>query len=306
MSNRFSQKSLTYYFLFMSVYLAWIFLGIGFRSDHLPLILIIAITYIYSEKSHRFLIGFFALAMSWVLLDSLRIFPSFMYNDVHIEEIYRAEIQFFGISTAEGMTITPNEYLKTIANPILDFITGFTYLMWTPVPFIFGFVLFLKNRNLLLRFSICFFLTNVIGVIIYYSYPAAPPWYVDLYGFEEHFDIPGSAAGLLRFDEMTGTNIFEGIYSKSFNVFGAVPSLHSAYPLISTYYAKKHGLKWGTILLVIFTIMTWFSAVYSIHHYVIDVVLGIFCAIFAIAFFEKILLKTKVDDLIKKLTIYIT
>lgn len=289
----------------MGLYLLWIFLGIGYRTDHLPFIAILITCYFLTESTHKFLICMLGLALSWILLDSLRAFPSYMYNDVHIEEIYNAELNLFGISNTEGVKITPNQLMQSIANPVLDFITGFTYLMWTPVPFIFGLYLFFKNKNILIRFALCFLITNIIGVIIYYSYPAAPPWYVDIYGFDEHFDIPGSAAGLLSFDNITGTTIFHDIYSKSFNVFGAVPSLHSAYPIISAYYAKKQGLKFGTVLLVIFTIMTWFSAVYSIHHYVIDVVLGIFCAIFAIAFFEKFLMRTKVHELIRKLTIYV-
>lgn len=289
----------------MSLYLLWIFLGIGFRTDHLPFIGILVFTYFLSETTNKFLVCMFGLALSWILLDSLRAFPSYLYNHVHIEEIYNAEMKLFGMTNAEGVKITPNALMKSIANPFLDFITGLTYLLWTPVPFIFGTYLFIKNRNILIRFTLCFLLTNVIGVIIYYSYPAAPPWYVDIYGFKEHFDIPGSAAGLLNFDKLTGTSIFNDIYSKSFNVFGAVPSLHSAYPIISAYYARKQGLTLVTIFLIIFTIMTWFSAVYSIHHYVIDVGLGIFCAIFAIAFFEKFLLRTRVNELIRKLTFYV-
>ena len=53
-------------------------------------------------------------------------------------------------------------------------------------------------------------------------------------------------------------------------------------------------------------VLTWFAAVYSIHHYVIDVVLGIFCAIFAIAFFEKVFLPSKAGNRIRKLTNYLT
>lgn len=289
----------------MALYLSWIFFGIGFRADHLPFILIIAITYVYSESTHRFCIAAFALAMSWVLLDSLRVFPSYLYNTVHIEDVYNLELQLFGLTGDNGEQITPNDYLKSVANPVLDFITGFTYLMWTPIPFALGLYFFLKNRSLLLRYSICFLLTNIVGVIIYYSYPAAPPWYVDLYGFEKNLSIPGSAAGLLRFDELTGTTIFHDIYSKSFNVFGAIPSLHSAYPVVSAYYARKQGLKIGYFLLIIFMISTWFAAVYSIHHYVIDVVLGIICAIFAIAFFEKLFLPSKAGTLIRKLSEYL-
>ena len=288
----------------MSLYLGWVFLFVGYRSDHLPFMLILGSMYLLTEGTHKFFLGFFGLTLSWILLDSLRVFPSYLYNDVHIEDIYHAEKALFGIQV-DGVKMTLNEYFRLHNSPILDFITGFTYLMWTPFPVALGIYLFITDRNLLLRFTMGFFLANVIGVFIYYTYPAAPPWYVELYGFERKFDIPGSAAGLLSFDKMTGTHIFEGIYSKSFNVFGAIPSLHSAYPIIAVYYAWKKRMKIGLVILFIFMLMTWFSAVYSIHHYLVDVVLGIFCAIFAIVILEQIILRSSIKKLIDKLSNYI-
>jgi len=277
----------------------------GYRSDHLPFVLLLGISFLLTEGSHRFFIGFLGLALSWILLDSLRIIPSYLYNEVHIEDIYNAELSLFGIGI-NGETITPNNFLKMCQHPVLDFLTGLTYLLWMPVPFAFGIYLFCTNRNLLIRFGWAFFFTNVLGVILYYSYPAAPPWYVDLYGFEEHLHIPGSAAGLISFDQIIGVDIFQGIYEKSFNVFGAVPSLHSAYPVVTVYYAWKCGLKWGFFLLCIFMLSTWFSAVYSIHHYIIDVILGIFCAIFALVIFETLIAKPKLRKLIDNLSVYLT
>jgi len=261
--------------------------------------------YLLTEGTHRFFIGFIGLTLSWILLDSLRVFPSYLYNDVHIEDVYHAEVALFGLHV-DGIKMTLNEYFRLHNSPVLDFVTGLTYLMWTPFPVALGIYLFNTNRGLLLRFTLAFFLANVIGVCIYYTYPAAPPWYVELYGFERKFDIPGSAAGLLSFDKLTGTTIFEGIYSKSFNVFGAIPSLHSAYPVVAFYYAWKKKSKIAMIILFIFMLMTWFSAVYSIHHYLLDVVLGIFCAIFAIIILEQIILRSGIRHIIDKLINYIT
>jgi membrane-associated phospholipid phosphatase len=44
----------------------------------------------------------------------------------------------------------------------------------------------------------------------------------------------------------------------------------------------------------------WFSAVYSNHHYLIDVLLGLACAITGIFIFEKFIRKEAFEDLISK------
>lgn len=286
------------------LYLAWLFLAIGYRPDHLSFILLITTCYFLTEGTHKFVHGFMFFIFFWMIFDSMRVFPSYEFNPVHIKEPYDFDLKWFGIEYL-GKIITPNEYFLIHHNPFLDFVCGFIYLQWMPAPLTFAMYLFFTDRKYLLYFSLAFLFTNFIGIAIYYMYPAAPPWYVADYGFVESFDIPGSAAGLLRFDEIVGLDIFANIYNKSSNVFGAIPSLHSAYPIISLYYAYKKGLKWATVIFVIITLGTWFAAVYTIHHYVIDVILGIFCAIFALILFEKIVLKTSLRAYLDRLAAYI-
>ena len=67
---------------------------------------------------------------------------------------------------------------------------------------------------------------------------------------------------------------FQAIYSRSSNVFGALPSLHAAYPFLVwitslKVFPRAHWLFLGLSLL------TGFAAVYLCHHYVIDVLLGL-------------------------------
>ncbi|CAF1524714.1 unnamed protein product [Adineta steineri] len=64
------------------------------------------------------------------------------------------------------------------------------------------------------------------------------------------------------------------MYSKNANVFAAIPSLHAAYPTITD--------------LFFFTFGVWFSAVYSGHHYVIDVLAGGTCAVTAYTLYRLI------------------
>lgn len=92
---------------------------------------------------------------------------------------------------------------------------------------------------------------------------------------------PGNPAGFKNFDRLTGIKIFSSMYSKNANIFAAIPSLHAAYPLITVLYGSLSKKLWLHIGFVLFTLSVWFSAVYSRHHYVIDVLAGGTCAVTA-------------------------
>ena len=156
-----------------------------------------------------------------------------------------------------------------------------------PLPLAFcGNYLFFKDKELFFRFGLSFLLVNLIGFVIYYICPAAPPWYVEQYGFVFHPDTPGSTAGLGRWDSYFHVSIFAGLYAKSSNVFAAMPSLHSAYPLTVVVYGIRRGLRWWNALFVLIMGGIWFTAVYASHHYVLDVLAGIGCGIAGIGLFD--------------------
>ena len=134
---------------------------------------------------------------------------------------------------------------------------------------------------------------NFIGFVIYYTYPAAPPWYIQQHGNGFIAGTAGNTAGLVRFDDFFGVSIFKNLYAKGSNVFAAMPSLHSSYPLIVFYYGLKKRV--GVVMNIVFaTVMAgiWFAAVYTSHHYVLDVLAGIICAGIGIILFQSVLMKT--------------
>jgi len=169
--------------------------------------------------------------------------------------------------------------------------SGIFYLCWIPVPLAVAAYLFFTNRKQFLLFSLTFVLVNFLGLIIYYLYPAAPPWYVQFNGFIFHPGTPGNTAGLAKFDVFFHADIFKSIYAKGSNVFAAMPSLHSSYPVIVLYYGLKNRLGLVNIFFGLVMVGIWFSAVYASHHYVLDVLAGILCAITGITIFN--LLKSK-------------
>jgi hypothetical protein len=224
--------------------------------------------------------------------DWMRLYPNYRVNPIDIQDIYEAEKALFGIATENG-TLIPGEYFNLHNSWIADLLAGIFYLCWVPGPMAFGIYLFFKGeRHFYLRFALGFLFTNFVGFAGYYIHPAAPPWYAINFGFEPDFNTPGNVAGLGRFDDLIGFPVFGSIYVNNSNIFAAIPSLHSAYMLIATIYAVMSRQSKGLILCCcIVTLGIWCTAVYSCHHYVIDVLLGILTAFVGIAIFEQVVMR---------------
>ncbi len=236
----------------------------------------------------------FTLALApWLLFaccyDWMRLLPNWKVNPIDIEGIYNMEKSLFGIMTPEGLLI-PGEYFNAHNSAAFDFLAGCFYLCWVPVPL--GYAIFLyirRRREEFLKFSIAFLWINLFGFMFYYVHPAAPPWYVLQHGFDVQLNTPGSVAGLARFDALMHFPVFANIYSGNSNVFAAVPSLHSAYVLTAAIYAfRNKSSKWTALCFLLISAGIWCTAVYTCHHYVIDVLLGILEAIVGVVILEGI------------------
>jgi membrane-associated phospholipid phosphatase len=260
---------------------------IGFRPSQVWLLALVNICYFASLRTRRLIIGFSIFVVYWVIFDYMKAFPNYWFNEVHTGSLYELERSMFGVSN-QGILLTPNEYIALYSNTFLDILSGLFYLSWIPVPLIFGVYLFKRNRTQFFYFSLSFLLINLLGFVIYYLYPAAPPWYIQQYGTEVFTDTPGNTAALARFDDFFHVGIFHGLYAQSSNVFAAMPSLHSSYPVLVLFYGLKNKLGRVNIFFAIVMIGIWLSAVYTNHHYVLDVLAGILCAICGIWLFLRI------------------
>lgn len=274
--------------LFSLGYLLLSYFLIGFKTDQLFLVGLFNFFYYVSATTRKFILGFTVFIVFWIIFDYMKAFPNYEYNTVSIKDLYELEKSIFGFSV-NGVELTPNEYWLGHSTKFLDILSGIFYLSWIPVPLTFAGVLFFFRKREFFYFSLTFLLVNLLGFCVYYIYPAAPPWYVQQYGFDFIANTKGNTAGLARFDTYFGVEIFKGLYEKSSNVFAAMPSLHSAYPLIVLYYGVRNKLGWINFLLAIVTVGIWFAAIYSSHHYVLDVLAGISCALIGIWLFQKIL-----------------
>ncbi|MCM1006198.1 MAG: phosphatase PAP2 family protein [Prevotella sp.] len=266
-------------------------LFIGFRPEHILLALLIAGLFFAAPASRRLVVALLPFVLFGISYDWMNLCPNYEVNSVDVRNIYEAEKSLFGISAAGGV-LTPNEFFAIHNCKFMDFMAGVFYLCWVPLPIFYGiWLLATRKQSGYLHFALVFLLVNFIGFALYYVYPAAPPWYIPLHGFDAVPGTPGDVAGLGAFDAMTGTEIFHGLYARNANVFAAFPSLHSAYTLVALIYAfrNKNSAVWKTVLAVV-TLGIWFTAVYTSHHYIIDVLGGIMCAFAGYFFFEALLM----------------
>lgn len=287
-------RMLLRYWLPVLTLLYYIFLRLttGVRPDHYSLIILVNVLFFLSPFTKRLVTGLSIFVVYWMIFDSMKTWPNWSFSSVDIEPLYHLEKKLFGIFH-EGKILTPNEYFDLHANTVADIISSMLYLCWIPVPLLFSLYLYFTNKDLFLRFLMAFFTVNVVGFIVYYTHPAAPPWYFRDYGNVLITGTKSNAAGLLRFDHYFNVHLFEDLYAKGSNVFAAMPSLHAAYPLTGLFYAMKQPNKIIRTFYFLIMVGIWISAIYLYHHYVLDVLAGITCAIIGLMVFERGLMQTR-------------
>lgn len=276
------------------VWLVVTVLFVGFRPEHIWLAILIFALFFLTGITRRTIVALMPFIIFGISYDWMNIVPNYEVNPVDVEGLYNTEKALFGILSA-GEILTPNEFFAVHNWPLMDFFAGVFYLCWVPLPIIYGLWLYFNRRTeAYLHFACVFLLVNLLGFAIYYIHPAAPPWYVALHGFEAIPGTPGEVAGLAGFDQMTGLGIFNALYARNANVFAAMPSLHSAYTFVAFIYAvrSRSPLVWKIILGVV-TLGIWFTAVYTSHHYILDVLAGIATALAGTVFFEWVLMRLK-------------
>lgn len=262
-------------------YIAMIYVLGGLKARHVMMGMLCLLD-AHNERTRSFLKYFLPFMLTGIVYDFMRYFYWWgVEGHIHVVEPYNLEKKLFGIQVGSEL-LTPNEYFERFNWKIVDFFTGFAYLTFVLEYLSAAFLLFAARRYTMLRaFGWCFFLMNVMGFATYYIYPAAPPWYITKYGMgPAQMYIPGSTGAAYRFDAIFGTHFFDAMYAQSVDIYGAIPSLHVAYPLL---------VAWVTLVTrrfrpigIGFYFLMCFSAVYLQHHYIIDIILGTLYAVAAL------------------------
>ncbi len=273
------------------IYLALLRWVGGLDLIHVLAAVLFLVLSFWSDESRRLARVVFPFMLYVIVYDSMRWYADYIRSPIiHLREPYEFDKRYFGIHDATGL-VTPNEWWQKRTIGFLDFICGLAY-----TPFFFVgesallalYLFFIGAEERAVRFVWVFFAANVVGFSFYYTYPAAPPWYVAAHGFTADLSVHASAAGALRFDKLVGMPIMENFYGKSADVFGAIPSLHVVYPYLSLVYCWTRLPRFRWVALA-YWILVCFSAVYLNHHYLLDIFIGLGVATLTMAAFRVLL-----------------
>jgi membrane-associated phospholipid phosphatase len=224
----------------------------------------------------RMFLGLLPLGLVGLSYDAMRFVAHLGVSEstVHLCDLRAVEARWFGIDLG-GTRVTLHDWLQVHATPWLDVICAVPYGVFLFVVIGYTVFLFFRDFEAQQRFAWGFLVLNLAGFVTYHLYPAAPPWYFHQYGCTVDLTAAASAGpNLTRVDALLGVPYFSGVYGRSSDVFGAVPSLHVAYPTLMIAVGWPVHRNLGRALLAGFLAWMAFSAVYLDHHWIIDAVAG--------------------------------
>jgi len=256
--------------------------------------------------SKRVFVGIMPIAMVGLFYDWMRFVKNVGLSPerIHLCDLRALEIRLFGVDLGDRVGTIHDRIQSTPSLP-LDVLFAIPYGTFIGVSALFALFLYFVDYQAMRRFSGAFLVLNVLAFVTYRLYPAAPPWYFHAHGCVADLATHASEGpNLARVDEWLGFRYFGGFYARSTNVFGAVPSLHVAYPLLAAiegfrpFGELRHArwLKWPLrIASVLFFLWMCAAAVYLDHHWILDLICGCLYALAVCLAFRKIRFFALVD-----------
>jgi hypothetical protein len=177
------------------------------------------------------------------------------------------------LSVAPGVTL--QDWFQSHHAPFWDLVFAVPYTVFAYLALIYSAYLYFVDRPRMRHYLWAFAIANFISFFVWMAFPAAPPWYVRAHGCHVSMtDLP-SAAGLLRVDQLFGMHYYESLYSRAASVFGAMPSMHCAYPMLGLLTAWR-AATWKTRPIHLLYAVTMFvGSNYLDHHWLWDGIAGV-------------------------------
>lgn len=194
-------------------------------------------------------------------------------------ELRNAELSLF----RTGPNTTFQDFFARHHAPAFDLVFAIPYTIFVYLVLAYAAYLYFKDRTRMRVYLWAFAIGNFISFACWLVIPAAPPWYLRAHGCVIDATALPNAAGLARVDALLGIDYYATFYSRASSIFGALPSMHCAYPLIGLLSAWR-AASWRTRPIhLLYTAVMATAAVYLDHHWVIDVLAGWAVAIVSVA-----------------------
>ena len=195
----------------------------------------------------------------------------------HVDELIDADKLMFGWFTGDQV---PTQWLQEhLYQPgvvqwweVVVSIVYFSHFLTVPT---IAVLLWMRSRDQWARFMRRWFTLCVAGLITYFLYPAAPPWWAALPEHGALIDATRiSTNGWDAIGLHGAGNTLNALQVEASNPVAAMPSLHTAFAMMAVAFFLPYVRKvWWPLLLAYPLAMT-FTLVYTAEHWVIDVLVG--------------------------------
>jgi inositol phosphorylceramide synthase catalytic subunit len=252
------------------------------RIYHWFMLLAIPAAVFAAERGRRFFIDWMPLFAFWLGYDRLRLLQPYLLSRVTVELPFKIEQWMFGWLFAGD--VPPHALRTWLASHAGEFFGDTISLLAQSIYLshiiIFPALLFVwwfksqwfagSSENFT-RYVKAFTVLHTLAILCYLLLPVAPPWWVSLYG-----SVQPSAEMLAQTHTSAAMDgaIVQRMIQTAPMWFGAVPSLHGAYPVLFFLLAWRNRKSWLLILIAVYALMMWFATVVLNQHYVIDLLAG--------------------------------
>lgn len=247
------------------------------RIDHVLLVLLALALATIGPRSRDLLAGLYPFALVGLLYDGMRPFQQVGLTPSRVLgcDLRAWEGALFGWRNAGGELETVHDWFLVHHAPAVDLLAAVPYATFILVAIVACIFLYVKDRSAMRRLAWGFLALNVAGFVTYHLLPAAPPWYIHAHGCT--IDLAARASegpALARVDGILGIHYFHGMYARASSVFGALPSLHCAYPALVAIEGHRAFGPRLRVASVAYWMWMVFASMYLDHHWLLDGLLG--------------------------------
>ncbi len=247
--------------------------GISLSPDRV--VLLIAIAALATGRVRQFLKDwsiFLIILLAWQILSGMS--RNIGHIKPHVTEMINVDRLIFG---GHLPTLWLQHHFYT-PGQIHWYDIGATvlYMMHFAFPLIIAFALWYWRRPVFLEFMVAFLILSLAGFATFVLFPAAPPWIAaDWWHKFPHvyriFSIATHAIG----PQQSFSFLYKWMWQHGgWDLFGAVPSEHAAFPLLCFFYARRVWPRLAMLILP-YCACVWVAVIYLGEHYATDVIAGV-------------------------------
>ena len=252
------------------------------RTFHWFLLAVIPAALLASKHGRQFFIDWIPLFAFWIVYDRLRLLQPLLLDRVLVESPYLIERWAFGwMAGGEVPAHASRMWLAAHrAEPLWSAVALSAQIIYLSHVFVLPLLLFFwwlrgrkreGDRNRFVMHMRAFAALHAFGILIYMILPVAPPWWVSLHGLAQ------PSAEIVARTNMAAAmdgRIVQGLIRSASQWFGAVPSLHGAYPVLLLLLAFRDRHRARVAAFAFYSAAMFLTTVILNQHYIIDLVAG--------------------------------